>query len=170
MEDELFSYFHAISELEGLDVYEELSNVFDDISEQHNGAQKSGLVSEQKVTGKGLVKAVKFEENSELLNYNFPEPITEFASIVEKAEKVAEANRSFTSGGLPDGFEQLSDEGPRGFDETSFTSTKNYGNSSLSISYGERTSFGFGGSETARIEVKLEGLLEKEYDNSWSLQ
>ncbi len=170
MSDQLFAYLHAVSQLEGLNPEEELSEYFEDVTNQYTSAEDSGLINGREVTGRGLVEAAEFEENSNLLDYEFSEPVLDFVDIIEKAETVSEDNTSFTSGGLPEGFERESDDGPRGFDETSFTETKNYENSSLTVRYGERTSFGFGGSETGRIEVELEGLLEADYDNSWSLQ
>ena len=159
----LESYVKVVSLLEDSDPEEEMQ----EIHGENYSNYEFGAISPEDIT-----KSVSLEESSEVVNYDFPDVFEDLSNIFTRLEDLMDENRSYTSSTLPSHFETTGDGNDfRRFDETDFKSVAHYDDgSSLSVEYGEKTSFGFGGSETAKIRLEVEGDYDLDFVETWDLR
>lgn len=161
--DRLESYVKVVSFLEDTDPKEEMQKI--------TGKEETNYESTC-ISSEDIINSLSLEKDSEVVNYDFPAVFEDLSTIFTQLEDLMDENRSYTSSSLPSYFE-ITGEGNdfRRFDETGFKSVAEYDDgSSLSVEYGEKTSFGFGGSETAKIRLQVEGEYDLDFVETWDLR
>ena len=160
MDERLSGYVKVVSALEG-----------DDISEEMKLVETEDSSGEYDIEGWDFVDAVSVGGDFAVLDYEFPEFANIIAEIVSGVEQLADTESSYTSGHLDDNVFDIDTEIEpfRSHTEGSYRAETDLEEVSISLEYGERTSYGFGGSETAKLALNVEGDLDFEYNNTWNI-